>query len=324
MKAAVNTSLKVLKTIAFPAIFLLILKLLFSDNIKWMTVSNLFYQAAAPAILAWGVLFNQKVGNWNFSVGATAMISAILGGNLAMQFGLGTPGLIVLCAVIGTMCGILNGILYTVLKIPTVIITMAVCMILEGISAIIYGGSGVFLPTAQVKLNTLQAQVIFGIAAMLIALLIYNYTEIGYHIRAIGNGPAIASQKGINFFRQKIAAMIIGGLFAGFYAALTVGSAGVYRAATSTLATMGLNFDAMMCVFVGMCLEKYSNLIISVYVGAVVLRELKLLLMLLGTQSFYDQLFVAVFILIFLIITKSADNKRAEIMFKHRILSGAK
>ena len=134
-----------IKTIAIPIVLLLFTKLLFPGNVGFGTVQNMVYQAVPAAILAWGVSFNMKIGNWDFSVGAVAMISAIVGGNLALNFGLGPIGMLLLCLAIGTFCGAVTGMLYYLLKIPTLIVSLGMVFLLESLSAIIFNGAGVLV-----------------------------------------------------------------------------------------------------------------------------------------------------------------------------------
>ena len=80
-----------------PVLAFAVLSLIFRDTITLRNVPSLLQQAVAPAILGWGVLFNIKVGNWDFSVGSVVLISSIIGGNLAIMLNLGFFGLI-LCS----------------------------------------------------------------------------------------------------------------------------------------------------------------------------------------------------------------------------------
>lgn len=324
MRKLHNIVIMGLKTILFPLMMFFMVFVFFPRNVGLSTLGNIMFQAVAPATLAWGVLFNQKVGNWNFAVGATAMAAAIFGGRIAVRLNMGIAGVVLFCIILGILLGALNGITYVILKVPTVIVSLGICLVLEGLSSIAYGGEGIMLPDEYVRLNFWPAQIIFGLCTMVLAFVMYNYLPLGYHIRAVGNGPSIAAQKGINAFRVKVLAMIVGGLFAGLYGAVTLGTTGVYRTVTSSMGTMGTCFDAMMCCYVATCLERSSNLVVSVYIGAVTLRLLKLFLMLAGTQSYYDQIFVAVFILIFLSISTRSETVRNENIYKHRILTNVK
>ena len=38
-------------------------------------IASLLRQGFAPAVLGWGVLFNMKVGNWDFSIGLSWRLS---------------------------------------------------------------------------------------------------------------------------------------------------------------------------------------------------------------------------------------------------------
>ena len=55
--------------LAVPIVGFLILWILFPGTVGTKNVPSLLKQAIAPAVLGWGVLFNMKVGNWDFSVG---------------------------------------------------------------------------------------------------------------------------------------------------------------------------------------------------------------------------------------------------------------
>lgn len=324
MKSVKTILLSIIKVIAVPVIIFLVLMAAYPKNVNFSTFFNVMYQAIAPSVLAWGMLYNIKVNNWDFSVGASAMFAAIYGGQLALRFGLGFAGILVACILLGIICGALNGVLYTVLKIPTIIITVGLCLILEGLSAIGFKGGGVMLTQDMIVLNSFVPQIIFGLAALAIAFVLYNYLPVGYHIRAVGSSSAIAVQKGINVMRVKVSALIIAGMFAGLYAAVTLGTSGVYRPATNSMGTLNTCFDAMMCVFVGMCLENAANLVISVYIGAVILKYVKLTLMLVGTQSAYDQIFIAAFVLVVLCYSTWREKTQAEKIYKHRTLTNIK
>lgn len=313
-----------LKIIVVPAVIFLLLKIFFPQNINFNTFFNIMYQAIAPAVLAWGMLYNIKADNWDFSVGATALVAGIFGGQIAMKLNLGFFGVVAFCVLFGVLCGAINGILYKVLKIPTIIITVGMCLILECVSSLVFGGGGVMVTQEMIVLNSLTPQLLFGVAAFVVTFILYNYLPVGYHVRAIGSSTTIASSKGIDVVKTKIVALIIAGLFAGLYAAVTLGTTGVYRPAKNQLGTMNVCFDAMMCVFVGMCLERLTNLVIAVYIGSVVLKYVKLTLMLAGTESSYEQIFIAVFVLVVLCYSTWKDNRQAETIYKHRSLANVK
>ena len=131
MNKIANVLLSAVKVIAVPVIIFLVLLIAFPRNVNINTFFNVMYQAIAPSVLAWGMLYNIKSNNWDFSVGAIAMFAAIFGGQIAMKLQIGFAGVVIMCVILGAACGALNGFLFTVLKIPTIIITVGVCLILE-------------------------------------------------------------------------------------------------------------------------------------------------------------------------------------------------
>ena len=313
--------IRVIQTLALPAIMLILMKIGYPENITMNVIINMIYQAIAPAILAYGVCFNIKVGNWDFSVGAAALAAAIIGGNLAMQFNLGIVGVFLFCTVIGASCGLLTGCLYLFLKVPTIIASIGVVFLLESLCGIVFNGGGVMMSSEYVVLNSVGPQILIGVIIFALSFYLYNYRSFGYHVRAVGSNPNVATQNGINVYKVKFKALVAAGTFAGIYAAVTLGTTGVYRTVTASMGTMNTCFDAMMCVFVGMALSMFTNLFVGIFVGAVTLKILKLLLMITGIQSAYNQIFIAIFVLIFLCWSTYTDLKKLKLSQKWRVMT---
>ena len=84
-----KTVLKVIKAyglaVASPVVLMLLLLLVSPETRSFAAVWNVILQSLAPAVLGWGVLFNMKIGNWDFSIGARIVLTTILAGNFAMQ-----------------------------------------------------------------------------------------------------------------------------------------------------------------------------------------------------------------------------------------------
>ena len=80
MKVIKNLISKYALMLAVPILLFVVLSIIFHGVIGTNNIPSLMQQAVAPAILGWGVLFNIKVGNWDFSVGSVVLLSAIIGG----------------------------------------------------------------------------------------------------------------------------------------------------------------------------------------------------------------------------------------------------
>lgn len=305
MKVIKNLISKYSLMLAVPILLFVVLGVIFHGVIGTNNIPSLMQQAVAPAILGWGVLFNIKVGNWDFSVGSVVLLSAIIGGNIAVGLNWGFAGLLIFCLLVAVLAGVVVGLVYYFLKIPTIITSIGMLLIYESISSYAFDGQGIYLTGWNLLGNT--EIVIIAIVAAATAYLIFYRSSIGYNVRAVGNNMNIAAQNGLNVYRVKAVAIAIAGLFAGLYAFISLGTSGVQKT-VSSMGTMGTCFDAMMCVFVGMSITRRGNLVAGIFCGSLVMQLVKLALMAIGIPSEYNSIFIAIFVLIFMTMDAYTNN----------------
>ena len=306
MKVIKNLISKYALMLAVPILLFVVLSIIFHGVIGTNNIPSLMQQAVAPAILGWGVLFNIKVGNWDFSVGSVVLLSAIIGGNIAVRLNWGFAGLLIFCLLVAVLAGVVVGLVYYFLKIPTIITSIGMLLIYESISSYAFEGQGIYLTGWNLLGNT--EIVIIAIVAAATAYLIFYRSSIGYNVRAVGNNMNIAAQNGLNVYRVKAVAIAIAGLFAGLYAFISLGKSGVQKT-VSSMGTMGTCFDAMMCVFVGMSITRRGNLVAGIFCGSLVMQLVKLALMAIGIPSEYNSIFIAIFVLIFMTMDAYTNNR---------------
>ena len=306
MKVIKNLISKYALMLAVPILLFVVLSIIFHGVIGTNNSPSLMQQAVAPAILGWGVLFNIKVGNWDFSVGSVVLLSAIIGGNIAVRLNWGFAGLLIFCLLVAVLAGVVVGLVYYFLKIPTIITSIGMLLIYESISSYAFEGQGIYLTGWNLLGNT--EIVIIAIVAAATAYLIFYRSSIGYNVRAVGNNMNIAAQNGLNVYRVKAVAIAIAGLFAGLYAFISLGTSGVQKT-VSSMGTMGTCFDAMMCVFVGMSITRRGNLVAGIFCGSLVMQLVKLALMAIGIPSEYNSIFIAMFVLIFMTMDAYTNNR---------------
>lgn len=306
MKVIKNLISKYALMLAVPILLFVVLSIIFHGVIGTNNIPSLMQQAVAPAILGWGVLFNIKVGNWDFSVGSVVLLSAIIGGNIAVRLNWGFAGLLIFCLLVAVLACVVVGLVYYFLKIPTIITSIGMLLIYESISSYAFEGQGIYLTGWNLLGNT--EIVIIAIVAAATAYLIFYRSSIGYNVRAVGNNMNIAAQNGLNVYRVKAVAIAIAGLFAGLYAFISLGTSGVQKT-VSSMGTMGTCFDAMMCVFVGMSITRRGNLVAGIFCGSLVMQLVKLALMAIGIPSEYNSIFIAIFVLIFMTMDAYTNNR---------------
>lgn len=292
--------------VLIPTVIFILLLIAYPQNISLVNVPKLLSQAIAPAILAWGVSFCLVSGNWDFSVGAARLMAAIIGGNIALKLDLGFFGVVIFAILTGFICGVITSMVFYILRIPTIIVTIGMMLIYESLSGVFFNGFGVTLPMKYLIIAKFPYNFITLILVFAVTYYLYNYRKIGYNVRAVGSNANVSSLCGINVYKVKSIAMVIASTYAGIYAMVSLGTNGVQKA-SSNMQTTSIVFDAMMCVFIGMALQSLCNLVIGVYVGSIIMQLVKLALMVFGFPSQYNQIVIAVFVIIFMTISYNGN-----------------
>lgn len=309
---------KLLIAIVIPGSLFLLFMLLVPDRIGVHTLLMLLQQAIIPAIVAWGVCFLIECGLWDFSVGAVVVMSGIIGGNLALMFGFGIVGIIVFCSLIGLILGSITGSVFTLLRVPSIVVTIGMLLILESLSTVVFKGRGAIIPEEYLVLGKFPINVIIGACVFLFAYYLFNYRKFGYQVRAIGNGTDVARSSGINISKVRLLCFSTTGLFAGIYASVTLGISGI-STSISNMASIGIMFSAMICVLIGRAIDGSVNLIIGVYIGSITMQILKIGIMATGLPGTFEYVIVSFLVLIFLAFkTRQAFFRKIMMAFQRR------
>ncbi|HHU07300.1 MAG TPA: hypothetical protein GXZ59_03035 [Clostridiaceae bacterium] len=301
--------------VAAPVILMLVLLLVSPETRSWKAVGNVVLQSLAPAVLGWGVLFNMIIGNWDFSVGARVVLTSIVAGNLAMMISnhlnLGVLGFVVLlllfATLVGVILGIVVGVAYYFLQIPTLIVSVGLMLIMESITRIIFGGAGIHISIGYMVLGNFPTNLILFVCFFIIASVLYYKRKVGYSVRAVGSNPVVAKTNGINPKFMKAKALAISGIFAGFYSLMSLSATGVQSAVQGTMGSAAAVFDAMMCVLIGMSIAGKGNIMFGVFAGAIVAQILKMGMMAIGLPTTFNKVVIGVFVVIFMVGSSRSD-----------------
>lgn len=302
-----ETVKKYILSVVVPVVMIILLLIVSPETRSANAIISLLRQGFAPAVLGWGVLFNMKVGNWDFSIGARFVLGAILSGTLAMQYNLGMVGFVLLAVVISLILGVIVGYAYKILRIPTLIVSIGICLIFESITRILYNGTGVHMTSEYMVLGKAPYDFIAFVLCFALAAFIYYKRKLGYNVRAVGTNPVVAQTNGINATNTKTNALIISGLFAGLYCVLSLSKSGVCAAVSGTLGSASTVFDAMMCVLIGMAICGKGNIIFALYSGALISQVLKMGMMAIGLPTTYNKVVIAAFVIFFMVSSTRAD-----------------
>jgi ribose transport system permease protein len=211
-----------------------------------------------------GLYFIVVMGLFDFSIGANVVLSSILACVFCEKFGF--AGLILAPIICGTLIGMLNGIVYIKLRIPSMIVTVGLALIYESLSVFATQGQEQILNSKFSLFGSYPANLILALCAFFIAGLIIKYTKIGTYTYAIGSNEFIAKNMGVNVKKYKVVAFVLCGFFVGVMSILTI-SYGSSMTAATNMSSMGRNFTPLMGTFFGLAFRKYGRPITAIVVG---------------------------------------------------------
>jgi len=207
-------------------------------------------QSAVLLSAALGMTFVIVGGSIDLSVGSILALSALATAAVSQYIGVWAflPALLV-----GTCCGLLNGIIFAKGKVPSFIATMGTMTAFRGIVLYFTKGAPVeiyndyFLDVFSGRTFGIPHSGILVLIAIVIAWIMYNKTVFGREVQAIGGGEKVAKLSGIKIDRVKLKMYVMLGILCGF-AGLLQGAR--VMAATAQLG-IGLELDVIAAVVVG-------------------------------------------------------------------------
>lgn len=251
---------------AFLVIILVVMIVVIGALTKGVTtsranISNIWLQSSIRGIASTGQLFVILTAGIDVSVGGIALVSAILGASFLTSTAehniLGAPlaivGTIPLVLLIGVGIGLFNGALVSRVKMPALIVTLAVWQISQGLGYVICRGITVRHLPEEVHVFGAGAvagvpvPVITFVAIAVVSYLILNYTTFGRSIYAVGGNPVSAFLSGVNVSRVKLAVYAISGCLAALAGFITMSR--VMSAGMGTI--IGLELDSIAAVCIG-------------------------------------------------------------------------
>ncbi|HZY67730.1 MAG TPA: ABC transporter permease [Devosia sp.] len=200
---------------------------------------NYLKRAAALAILAGGALYVIVSGGFDLSVGATMTLTVIGSSMLASNDPNSTYWIIPLMLGIGALVGLINGLVVSYLRVPSLIATLGMMISLTGVAFVWSGGAprgylpdtfrffGRFNFTGVPLVNIFPVAIICLVVFGLILWWGMHRTNLGRMIHAIGDNQRAARLAGVPVERVRISAFVISSLSAVIAGVILGGRAGV-------------------------------------------------------------------------------------------------
>jgi ribose transport system permease protein len=263
----------------------------------FLTVSNLLNvldQTAINAVVAVGMTFVIVSGGIDLSVGSVLALSGIVLGN-ALAAGMPVPAAIALGLVVGTSCGLVNGLLVTWGRLPPFIATLGMMSVARGLALMVAEGRPVsgfaegFRVLATERLAGIPAPVFITAAIYVAAHFVLARTVFGRATYAIGGNEEAARLSGVAVRLHKTGAYALAG---GMSAAAAVILTARLNSAQPTAGIM-YELDAIAAAVIGgVSLTGGEGTVIGALIGALIMGVLRNGLNLLNVSSFFQQVVI--------------------------------
>jgi len=276
------------------AVCLLILLLFVLGQVlvgNFMSTSQLLLTIKMSSFIAFFGLCQMAVisvgGNGlDLSVGYTATLTAVLTASVMDGQNGNLPQALLMALGIGILVGLANGLLIAYVKLPPLVVTLAMSSILQGIINVYTAGKNItgkpspVLQLIAAKSTGIVPNVLFLlILVALVVTRILNKTKFGLIVYGVGSNERTAYLSGINVRVVRCAAYIICSTLASLIGLLLIGNMG------TAFKDMGSNYvmpSVAAVVVGGVSMKGGEGNYLAVILGAVFLQTLTNLLVALG------------------------------------------
>ncbi len=273
----------------------------------FLTVSNLLNiaeQAAIIAIVAVGMTFVIITGGIDLSVGSVLAFAGVV---MASVLHADVPLPLALAAALGTglFCGLVNGALITVGRLPPFIATLGMMSVARGTALMftegrpVSGFGGGFRSLATGEVLGLPASVVIMAGVYVLAHLVLTRTKLGRYTYAIGGNEEAALLSGVNVKFYKAAVYGIAGMLSGLAAVILTARLN----SAQPIAGMMYELDAIAATVIGgTSLLGGEGTVLGTLIGALIMAVLRNGLNILGVSSFVQQVVIGSVIIVAVLI----------------------
>lgn len=282
----------------YPVFLIIFLTLGFLNPVKYQSMNGVmtFMRTVSPlAILAVGEMFVLAIGGFDLTIGAMVTFVVLVSSKLlANDPDKALPAILIMLG-LGIIIGLVNGLVISYLRVPSFITTLGTMLLVRGSALYYVGGAPQGYLTDNWRAfgrNYIENVPVFGrvpyamiimIVIALISYLLFNRTNFGKQILAIGDNVRVGRLSGarvnlvrvLTFITCSVLAMI-GGIMIGGYGGvnMTIGE--------------GLEMQSIAaCVVGGVLLGGGKGSVLNVIFGAFTLQAIVNLLNMLGLPKPY-------------------------------------
>ena len=273
------------------------------------TLKTILESSYYVGFMAFGVTFVIISGGIDLSLGSNMMCSALLGCYAYQVLGVPLELGLIICLLVGTFFGFMNGVMIAKFKLPPFIATLGTQMVTLGLGSIItkvqtqrfptIGSEDAWFKEVFFRCNIGDIKgfpigAVYLLAAFILAVFLLNKTKFGRYALAIGSNEEAARLSGVKTDNWKILIYTVCGLFCAI--------AGIFYAACYTTITPGtgngLEMNGITAVIIGgTSMAGGSGSIVGTMIGVFIMSVLKTGLPSIGLQSQWQTFFTGLVVI---------------------------
>lgn len=291
----------------YPLVWIISIAVLMAGSISLMSpyfltvgnFTNLMKQVSIVAILAAGQSIVIIAGGIDLSVGSILALSAVTIGTL-VQAGVDPVVATAVGLFVGTLAGLVNGVIIAKGKIPPFIVTLGMLGIARGLALVMTNGvshqvlTPFYLFIGNGKFLGLPIPIYFVFVTYAVVHIMLVKTTLGRHIYAIGGDERVARLQGIGVDQRKIIIYALSGFLAALAAVVMVGR----LASTPPNVAQGIELQAIAAVIIGgISFVGGRGMVLTALVGAFIMAMITNGLNILGVSSFWQQVLIGIVII---------------------------
>lgn len=273
-------------------------------------MKSLLTKTSYMTIVALGIGFQLKFGRFDFCGGAVIVVSATIGGVLANATGLGIWFLMLTSVLTGITLSVINASVYSWLKIPISVCSLAMAYLFEAIPGIVLGGKTGphIMYMSQYNSLGLFPLILIPLAIALAVYFCYDkFTVVGRQSTLLARNQGAAVNIGINEKKNTIITYVISGLLFGLAGSIYA-TQNALDVIVSPLQTAGTLFSNIIPSLVGLFLLRFIDDTLGTFVGAFTISLLYFGLEAMGVLSGAKTLCYAVFLASFIFVSGFWDQ----------------
>ena len=183
------------------------------------TILNILAQGSYAAIVGYGMTLALMSGGFDLSVESVmALVSVFLA---ILIPAIGIPLAILVSVAIGSVVGLLNGLIIAKLKVNPLITTLSMSTIIKGVALLVAGGRMIVI--GQKQFMTIGTGRLLGIPIPIYVMVVFfgifylivYRTSFGRHVAAVGSNESASRISGLNVDGVKIGVYVLVALMAG-------------------------------------------------------------------------------------------------------------